>query len=323
MNRCIHSALAALVLALGASGSLTGCRQANPAGTRASGAAAVVAATRTFQVKGVVQSLAPDRQTIHIRHEEIPGYMPAMTMPFTVRDPGQLGPVAPGDTVAFRLVVTSDDGWIEDVNRLESGPGPTTRPVVESVRVARIVDELKEGDEMPDYRFTTELGRSVRLSQFRGQALGFTFFYTRCPYPTFCPRMTANFAAASASLRATRHGPRNWRLLSISFDPAYDIPATLRTYAKSHQYDPDRWSFVTGAIIDIDAITEQFGMFFARDGANFSHNVRTVVVNAQGRIQRIFVGNQWSVDDFVAEMVKAAQARPVPAPAARTRRPGP
>jgi protein SCO1 len=154
-----------------------------------------------------------------------------------------------------------------------------------------------------------ERRRPVALSQFRGQALGITFIYTRCPYPTFCPRQSVQFAEVCRQLKARPAGPANWHLLSVSFDPAHDTPSVLRAYARGYKYDPARWNFLTGEMIDIDALTEQFGMFFARDGEGFSHNVRTAVIDAEGRIQRIFVGNEWTVDEFVAAMVKAAGAR--------------
>jgi len=303
LRRVLSVALSGLAL----SGVMSGCRQ--PAATGGRALAPALASARTFQVKGVVQEIKPGTTAVVIKHEEIPGYMPAMTMPFEVKEARQLADLKPGDTVSFRLVVTETDGWIEQVQRLESGPPPTPKPEVESVRVARIVDELSEGDLMPDYAFQDEQGRPIRLSQFRGQALGFTFFYTRCPYPTFCPRLSRQFAEACAQLQARTAGPTNWHLLSISFDPAHDTPPILHAYAKTYGYNPARWNFLTGQMIDIDAITEQFGMFFARDGDSFSHNVRTVVVNAQGRIQRILIGNNWEVAEFVAEMVKAAAGR--------------
>src|SRR5262245_45383022 len=64
-----------------------------------------------FQVKGVVSSVKPGEKTVEIRHEEIPGYMPAMTMPFEVRDTNELAGLQPGDSVAFRMLVTDTDGW--------------------------------------------------------------------------------------------------------------------------------------------------------------------------------------------------------------------
>ena len=54
---------------------------------------------------------------------------------------------------------------------------------------------------------------------------------------------------------------------------------------------------------------EQFGLAFPREGAIFNHNLRTVVVDAQGRVQKVFIGNEWKVEDLVAEIVKAAAAK--------------
>src|SRR6266480_87181 len=69
------------------------------------------------------------------------------------------------------------------------------------------------------YKFTNELAQSVSLSDFRGQALGITFFFTRCPIPNFCPRLSRNFQEASRKLLATPNAPTNWHFLSFSFDP--------------------------------------------------------------------------------------------------------
>jgi protein SCO1/2 len=276
--------------------------------TRTPSPAADMGEVKVFQVKGVVRNL-PGDQTVLIRHEEIPGYMAAMTMPFTVKDTNELAGVNVGDTVAFRMTVTADDGWIDQLQILERGQPEDQRPKIEGVRITRIVEELAVGDLLPNYQFTNELRRAVNLSDFRGKAVGLTFIYTRCPYPTFCPRQAQQFAEVSQRLKQSADAPQNWHLLSLSFDPAYDTPAVLRAYARRYHYDPDRWSFLTGAMIDIDAITEQFGTFFARDGEGWSHNVRTVVIDATGRIQRIFIGNEWTAEEFALEMVKAAQAR--------------
>ncbi len=262
-----------------------------------------------FQVKGVIREL-PGGDSVRIRHEAIPGYMAAMTMPFTVKDPAELAGLQEGDTVAFRMTVTPDDGWIDQIQVLERGQPEDAKPRIEGVRITRLVEELKVGDPLPNYQFTNELRRPVNLADFRGQALGLTFIYTRCPYPTFCPRQSQQFADACARLKALPDAPDNWHLLSLSFDPAYDTPSVLRAYGQRYGYDPQRWNFLTGAMIDIDAITEQFGTFFARDGEGWSHNVRTVVIDAAGKVQRIFVGNEWTTDEFVAEMERAARARP-------------
>lgn len=291
---------------------LLGCRpndrRTDPAG---GGASSSLSATQIFAVKGVVQELKPDGRTVVIRHEEITNYMPAMTMPFEVRHTNELAGLKPGDTVAFRMLVKEKDGWIDHVTRIGSGPTPAPEtPSRETFRRVREVEPLNVGDPMPDYPFTNELGQAIHLTQFKGQALAFTFIYTRCPFPNFCIRMSGNFADTQKKLEARPDAPSNWRLLSISFDPEHDTPEVLRNYGRSYKYDSNHWSFATGALIEIDAVTEQFGLMFPREGVGFNHNLRTVVLDAQGRIQRIFTGNEWKVDDLVDEIVKAAAVKP-------------
>jgi Cu/Ag efflux protein CusF len=52
---------------------------------------------------GAVESIASDRKTIQINHEDIKDYMPAMSMTFRVRRPEILDSINPGDTVDFTL----------------------------------------------------------------------------------------------------------------------------------------------------------------------------------------------------------------------------
>jgi cytochrome oxidase Cu insertion factor (SCO1/SenC/PrrC family) len=60
-------------------------------------------------------------------------------------------------------------------------------------------------------------------------------------------------------------------------------------------------------MIDIIALGEQFGLVTQPDQAGtISHNLRTVVIDAAGRVQKNIVGNSWTSDELVEEMVKAA-----------------
>jgi len=263
--------------------------------------------TQIFSVTGVVKELKPDGKTVVVQHEEIPQYMQAMTMPFEVRNTNELAGLKPGDPISFRMLVTAKDGWIDQLMKL--GSTNAAEAPHDAFRRVRFVEPLNVGDPMPNYAFTNELGEVIHLADFQGQALAFTFIYTRCPFPTFCPRMSSNFADAYKKLSSTPDAPQNWRLLSISFDPEFDKPELLKSYAKRYGYGTNHWSFATGALIDIDALTEQFGLMFPREGVGFNHNLRTVVVDARGKVQKVFTGNEWKVEDLVAEIVKAAAAK--------------
>jgi len=261
---------------------------------------------RTFQVRGVVMELDPDGVTARVKHEEIPGYMPAMTMPIEVKDTNELAGLAVGDSISFRLIVTEDDGWMDQVRKLDVAE-KTGAPTTGSFRFVRDVEPLNVGDLLPDYTFTNQAGQPVHLEQYRGQALALTFIFTRCPFPTFCPLMSSNFEKAQNQLLATTNGPTNWQLLTLSIDPEYDTPAILKGYAEARRYNPKHWSFAVGSLVDVTALAEQFGMYFWREGGTISHNLRTVVIGADGRIRKIIPENKWTADELVAEMIQAAK----------------
>ena len=273
---------------------------------------------QAFLVHGIVRELKPEENSLVIQHEEIPGYMPAMTMPLKVKKPKEMANLQPGDNVSFQMVVTKTDGWIEQVKKLPASESPappapvlpSTFPTNAPVRVVRDVEPLNIGDPLPDYTFTNELGQAVSLAQFKGQALAITFIFTRCPFPTFCPQMSRYFRETQEKLKQ-QTSMTNWHLLTLSFDPEFDTPAVLKNYAEEYQADPSRWNFLTGALIDVTALTEQFGVQFWRvnPGEPLSHNLRTVVVDAAGRVQKIFPNNNWTSDELVAEMLKAAAVK--------------
>lgn len=140
--------------------------------------------------------------------------------------------------------------------------------------------------------------------------LAFTFIFTRCPYPDFCPRMTDLFARTQKALADQSDAPRNLKFLSISFDPQNDTPDLLRAYAERYAYDPAQWSLATGAWDQLEPLTGNFGLLFGRDvpPEKMEHNLRTVVVRPSGRIHAILPSNEWSADDLIREIRAAAEA---------------
>src|SRR5215472_7089326 len=108
-----------LLAVLATLGLLTSCER--PAST-ATKTVAPGTNQRSFQVKGVVLAVKPLEKIIEIKHEAIPDYMPAMTMPFDVKDTNILAGIEPGETVSFRMVVTDTEGWIDQIQKLADAP---------------------------------------------------------------------------------------------------------------------------------------------------------------------------------------------------------
>jgi protein SCO1/2 len=292
-----------------------GCSQ-QPNTTTASAsqeAKATNSAPQTYHVRGVIQEFRPADKEIVIKHEEIPDYMPAMTMPFPVKSTNEFSGLQTNDQVTFTMIVTEKDGWIQDLKKIgvdtNSLGSPQERP---KMRLVRDVEPLKGGDKMPNYTFTNSLGKKVSLGDFAGQAYAFTFIFTRCPFPTFCPRMSSHYSEAFKLLNAETNSVTNWHLVTISFDPEFDTPERLKEYSEYYHPDPKKWDFLTGAMLDIDAITEQVSLVFAYEKGTFNHNLRTAVIDKNGQLRMIFKGNEWKPEELAAEIVAGAKGEPIP-----------
>jgi protein SCO1/2 len=255
-------------------------------------------APRVFAARGVVRELRPAERVVVIQHEAIAGFMAAMTMPFTVKETGEFSELQRGDVVAFQLHVTPTESWVDHLART----GTVTLPAETNAAAAP-----DWRNELLHYPFTNELGQAVRLSDFPGQALAITFFYTRCPLPEFCPRLSRNFQMASQQLESLPGAPPNWHLLSVSFDPEFDSPALLRAYGQGYHYDPAHWSFLTGPADEIHKLAQAAGVTVTADGSVLNHNFRTLIIVASGRLQTVFPTSGDLSDQIAAELLKAAK----------------
>jgi protein SCO1/2 len=258
-------------------------------------------AAREYELRGVVVSVDAGRQEITIKHEDIPRFMPGMTMPFKVRDARLLNGRVPGDLVRATLVVEDASAHLRTLERTGSGPVPAEA-------AERGMDILDTGEEPPDARFVDQDGRERRLSDWRGQAVVVTFVYTRCPLPNFCPAMDRQFAAVQEMVRQDRDLDGRVRLLSVSFDPEHDRPEVLRRHAKTVGADPRIWSFVTGDAGEMTRFASRFGVSVLREGAGpgeIVHNLRTSILDPAGRLFVAHGGSEWQPADLVAELRKA------------------
>jgi protein SCO1/2 len=264
---------------------------------------ATATTNQTYTVRGVVQAIQADHRRATIKHEKIPSYMAAMTMDLSVKDTNDLNGISAGDEITFNLVVTEDDDWIEKIQRTGNTFAVTPAPVW------RVVEsELKVGDTLPDYEFTSENGRQIHFSDFRGQAVAFTFFFTSCPLPEFCPRMNRNFADARNMLTADANAPTNWQLLSISFDSSFDTPEILAGYGKFYRGEnSDRWLFAVAATNTLASLAPKVDLNFWRENGSITHNLRTVVLDGTGRIFRQFDGNDWTPQQLADAIREAAK----------------
>jgi protein SCO1/2 len=117
--------------------------------------------------------------------------------------------------------------------------------------------------------------------------------------------MNRLFAAIQGRVAADSRLSERVRLLSISLDPDFDTPAVLASHAHDAHADPRLWTFLGGSREVIDRFAVQFGVYVVRNGNNpgdITHNLRTAVVGADGRLRTILTGSQWSPDELLAAL---------------------
>lgn len=260
---------------------------------------------RRFPIEGQVLAVDTARQEITLRHGDIRGFMPGMTMPFKVADPSAMAARKPGELIRATLVVSDNSGRLENIATTGEAPLPQDAPTGNRVAM------LEPGEHAPDATLVDQDGRTRRLSEWRGTTLAVTFVYTRCPLPDFCPLMDRNFVAVQRALKSDAAMAERIHLISVSFDPDFDTPAVLREHARQTGADPRVWTWLTGERDAVSAFALAFGVSTIRNGtpgAEIVHNLRTAVIDRGGTISAILTGNDWKPETLLAAL-RAADAR--------------
>ena len=261
-------------------------------------------AAKQYELQGQILEVRTDRNEVVIRHQDIKGFMPGMTMPFKVRDEALLRERQAGDLVTATLMVEEVDAYLSTVTK--TGAAPLPDDVEVTVTEGAI---LMPGDLVPDQLLVDQDGRPTPLSSLRGHRVALTFMYTRCPLPNFCPLMDRNFAAVQKTLNSTP-ALADVRLVSVSFDPQTDTPSVLKAHAQSLAADPAIWTFATATEDEMITLTRRFGVHVEREDAkaiDITHNLRTAVIDPEGRVVAIHSGTDWTPAQLVADL-KAAPA---------------
>ena len=266
---------------------------------------------RTFPVEGQIIAITPDRREATIKHGEIKGLMPAMTMPYKFKVKAELDAVKPGDIVGGTLVIVENDAYLTKVKRIGEAPIEQAPPETTVATAASSgLGLLNPGDVVPDSAFVDQDGKKKTFRAFRGSRVVLTFIYTKCPIPTFCPMMDRHFATLQEHFQDDP-ALKDVHLVTVSFDPAVDTPPVLKKHARELMADLTRWTFLTGDRDDIDKFATRFGMSVARapnDARDITHNLRTAVISADGKLLKMYTGNQWTPKDILEDLKPSANA---------------
>jgi protein SCO1 len=260
---------------------------------------------RHYALKGRVVSKVPATHTLVVDHENIPGFMAAMTMPYEVSERVDLSGVEPGDRIEARIVVKPDQRyWLDKVTVIDS----THRE-----NFAKETKPLYPGEEIPDVELLNQNGKTVRLSDFRGKTVLLTFIYTRCPMPTFCPRLSSLFASVDKELAQDAKDYDRTQLVSVSIDPKFDTPPVLRKYGLAYLGgDPKgfaHWSFTVPTRENLKKLAEAFALVYEEEDNQIAHSMSTVLIDPAGRLVKEWTVSDWTAAEAVAAIRQVENAK--------------
>ncbi len=257
---------------------------------------------KKYELNGRVVAVDAAARQLTIAHQAVPGLMEGMTMPFIVGkdDAWVFRAIAPGDQVHATLVIT-DHAELQDINfsKGSDGAGDGTSQI----------HLPQPGEAVPDFKLTNQNGAAIHFQQFMGRPLLITFIYTRCPFPDYCLRMSHNFARVLQDLQKNPEAFAQTQLLSISIDPEHDKPADLQRYGASYvgSIDPkfQHWQFASGSREQVRKAADFFGLAYnSRDG-QIVHNLSTALIGPDGKVLKVYSGNQWKPEDVAADFISA------------------
>jgi protein SCO1/2 len=296
----IRSLLASLLLAFVA---LAGCHSGQTSETQPASSPSF----KVYKLRGKVVATDAAKGEVTLNHEAVPGFMEAMTMPYKLKNSNILSELHPGDVLTADLLVSLDpnaDAVLDHIVVVGQAK-PDYRPQVTYHVPA-------PGDSVPDFKLRNQDGRAIHLGQFRGKALLVTFIYTRCPLPTFCPRVTRNFAVVESQLAANPDLLDRTQLICVSFDPDNDTPARLRAYGATYIGSDAKdafahWDFAVPSKPVLEQMAKFFDLGFTNEAdSTITHTLSTTLIGPDGKVIRFYPGNDWTPDQVLADVKQAA-----------------
>jgi len=254
---------------------------------------------RRFKLRGTVVSVDRQGQQAVINHEEIPGFMAAMTMGYKIKDEAALRQLQPGDQITAEVVVTDNESWLENVVIVKKASASGSIPSSQ-------LRQPEPGENVPDFLLVNQDGKRVHFRRYRGKSVLLTFIYTRCPLPDYCPRMNSNLAEINHALAKDKRLFSATHLLSISFDPEYDTPKVLRAYAAQYTARDDpgfrHWEFAVVPANELKEVARYFGLSYWQEAGQIVHSMSTTLIGPDGKLYRWYPGNEWKVGEVLKDI---------------------
>ena len=161
-------------------------------------------------------------------------------------------------------------------------------------------EELPRIGPAPEFALTSQDGKEVKLTDFRGKVVAVTFIFTRCT--DTCPVLTPMMSFVQDRL-GSDFGEKI-AFISITVDPERDTPEVLKDYGEAFGANFGGWSFLTGSPGAIREVTRRYGVFAAKAvNDNVDHTFLTSIVDRHGILRVQYLGVRFDPEEFRRDLL--------------------
>ena len=242
---------------------------------------------KSYPVRGTIIEVRKETNEFLIHHDEIPNFMMAMTMPFKLADSLDMNRYGVGDSLKFRLEMKEEKAFANNFQLLGKGTLPETDNLWDDEYTP-----LEIGAIFSNVTFLDVDSNEVSLSDSDGKFRFISYIFTQCPIPNMCPavvfknRYLAEMFAEISEIE----------FILISFDYIYDTPSVMKSIYSSQTQSYPNMKFYSsfGHINDIFMLAGQsFVSFWGVDENDIGHTLRTVIIDPERRLMKVFEGTDW------------------------------
>ena len=248
---------------------------------------AIGCSKKSYPVSGTIIEVRKDSNEFLIHHDEIPGFMMAMTMPFKLADSLDINRFGVGDSLKFRLEMEENKAYAADFQLLGKGTLPESDDMWDDEYTP-----LEIGEIFTNVTFLDLDSNEVSLSDSDGKFRLISYIFTRCPMPNMCPAVVTKNQYLAQVFKADP----NMEFVLVSFDYTFDTPTVLKNYYGGILESNPNLIILSSTehLNDIFSLAGQsYVSFWGVEENDIGHTLRSVLIDPERRLMKVFEGTDW------------------------------
>ena len=220
----------------------------------------------------------------------------AMTMNFKLSTNINTSDFNIGDSVHFKLFIKGNDVYSDNFNIIDNVDISHYKENEDDFWMDDEYSPLRVGEAFNDATFLDFDSNEVKLSDFEDDFMFVTFIFTRCPIPNMCPALIYK----QRDIATKFSNNNNLKVLTISFDHAYDTPGILEKKYRILKSSNDNWLFLSSYqhLNDLYMFSKQSAFsFWGIEKNDIGHNMRTILIGPGLKFLKYYDGNEWNTKD--------------------------